>query len=233
MSMLKVTIYQKSLEEGLTDATIKKLAALKSDFLVLPEHFSGTVLSPPPVVEGEVPVRPALDWLLRLSDVYRGVIVGGAMLIGEGSESFVACPILSGGNVIDWYRKRRIGPKDKKASPGKDPGVFILAGHRFGTLLGHDLLDRSLLVELADMGIRIIFAPLAFGADEGWDSAPLEAAARELGLYVACCSGAGSLTGGRVLGRSLMITPDGVSWRVSDQESGNEIVKTVMFGLKG
>ena len=231
--MLKVTIYQKSLGEALDQATLKKLAAVRSDFLVLPEHFSGTASAVVAGANGGPPTSQALDWLLRLSDVYRGVIVGGAMALVEGDTTTVACPIVSGGSLIDWYRKRVLAGHEKKVSPGAEAGVFILAGHRFGVLVGQDLCNRDLLVELAQMGIRIIFAPVAFREAEDWHPSLLQGTARELGLYIACCSGAGDLNGARIAGQSMMVTPDGVSWRVSEPEAGREIIKTVMFAMKG
>ncbi len=227
--MLKVTLFQKALDGGLAPATLKKASSAKSDFLVLPEHFSAHTAAHVAGHAEERPNHPGLDWLLRLSDSYQGVIVGGSLTLTEDGTSCAACPIVYRGSLIDWYRKRKLSTRDKNLSPGQDPGVFILGGQRFGVLLGGDVLDRNLCAELAQIGIRVILAPVAISPKDKWDSDAVAATARELGLHIAVCCATGTFAGTQYVGRSMMITPEGISWRVSEQETQNEILKTVLF----
>lgn len=230
--MLKVTIYQKSLEADLSTATLKKLGALKSDFLLLPEYFHAPATASTPK-ELLAAGGQALDWLSRLSDEYRGVIVGGTVPIAEDGKLFNAAPVVSDGAVIDYYRQRRPAKSPAGVAAGEEAGVFILAGQRFAVLIGDDLNDAGLLQELAEMGIRTILVPMCVQIGQDNFVADLSANARTHALHIACCCGVGTLFGKKVLGRSMMVTPQGVSWRVADQEEDREILKTVMFNVQG
>src|SRR5690606_26419025 len=120
MGLVKVTIFQKLLSDGLNLATFKKLAAVKSDFLLLPEYFFayGSVKDPRDLKEK---TRFALDWLIKLNGSYRGVIIGGSVVLEENGHLYNATPVISGGQIVDWYRKRHLTENEKKfLTPGND-----------------------------------------------------------------------------------------------------------------
>ena len=240
MGVLKVSIYQKSLPEGLNLTIYKKLAALKSDFLLFPEYFyaDSTVKTPESLLDRS---QHAQDWLQKLNDAYRGIIIGGSVLKKEEDGTvFTATPLVSEGSIVDWYRKRDLGSLEKEmtVTPGKDPGIFILGGHRFAVLLGEDIRNRSYLEELKEMGIHLIFHMTAslkkeesLDAKHSRDRDLFSVPAEELGLTIVKCGGTGQLLNQPLQGRSLVAAPSGISWRVAPHEEESEIVKTVMLNL--
>lgn len=234
MGILKVSIFQKSLETGLSPALFKRLASLKSDFLIFPEFFcADSSVSQ----FGDLRAKSvgALDWLLKLSDSYRGILVGGTLLLEENGALFNACPVVYQGEVIDWYRKRALDEYDREVSAGTEPGIFILKGHRFAILLCSEIEREEYLSELAEMEIRLIFAPMKSPLRQEDNEAKLardqkmfiDPASRYNMSIVKCCS-TGKFLGQPSQGRSLVAAPTGISWRVAFQEEDQEILKTVM-----
>lgn len=235
MGLVKVTIFQKSLAEGLSLAVLKRLGAVRSDFLLLPEYFfaDATVKGPGDLKEKS---RFAVDWLLKLNSTYHGVIVGGSVILEENGKLYNACPIIYGGTVVDWYRKQNLtGEESKYLTPGTETGVFMLGGHRFGVLICSDVMQRSSFDDLSSQDIGLVFAvmnsPLRdetpeekFARDEALFCTP----ARENGQCIAKCCSTGEIMGRPVQGRSLVVTPAGIGWRVPPGEEKEQILKTVI-----
>ena len=238
MGLVKVTIFQKLLSDGLNLATFKKPAAVKSDFLLLPEYFfaDGSVKDPRDLKEK---TKFALDWLVKLNSSYRGVIIGGSVVLEENGHLYNATPVISGGQVVDWYRKRHLTENEKKfLTPGNDAGIFMLGGHRFGVLICNDVRHRPYFDELAEQDVRLIFSVFnspfreesvdeKFQRDEELFCLP----ARENRQCIAKCCSAGEIMGHRVQGRSLVVTPQGISWRVPPAEESQQILKTVIVQI--
>lgn len=240
MGVIKVSIYQKSIPDGLNLSIYKKLAALKSDFLIFPEYFYadtavkdyGSLLDKS---------QYAMDWLQKLNDTYKGIILGGSVLRKEDSgKTRSSCPVITGGTIVDWYNKRSLSPEESALSvvPGNEPGIYILGGHRFAILLGDDIKNKDYLKELADMGIRLIFAMVASPKkDESAESKQerdldiFAGPAAEYGLHIVKCGGTGTLVNQPLQGRSLVVAPSGISWRVAPHEEEMEIIKTVMLNV--
>jgi predicted amidohydrolase len=236
MGLVKVTIFQKLLPDGLNLTTFKKLAAVKSDFLLLPEYFyaDASVKDPRDLKEK---TKFALDWLLKLNNSYRGVIIGGSVVLEENGRLYNATPVISGGQIIDWYRKRNLTENEKKfITPGTDAGIFMLGGHRFGVLICNDVRHRPYLDELAGQDVRLVFSVFnspyreetieeKYMRDEELFCTP----ARENGQCIAKCCSTGEIMGHRLQGRSLVATPRGISWRVPPAEEDRQILKTVII----
>jgi predicted amidohydrolase len=232
MGIVKVSIFQKSLEDGLNLTTYKKIAALKSDFLLLPEYFFAdqTVKDHRALQDRSV---FAQDWLLKLGDSYRGIVLGGSVIRKADSGQFASVPIVSDGNIVDYYDKRQLSAPEKQiARPGEGPGIFILGGFRFGVLLGEDAHRPEYIAELAEQGIKIIFImDTRSEFNEAEDAEQLLKPAAELGLYITRCCGTGQIFGNAIRGRSLVATPAGISWQVSPQEADQEILKTILVNM--
>lgn len=236
MGLVKVTIFQKLLPDGLNLTTFKKLAAVKSDFLLLPEYFyaDASVKDPRDLKEK---TKFALDWLLKLNNSYRGVIIGGSVVLEENGRLYNATPVISGGQIVDWYRKRNLTENEKKfITPGTDAGIFMLGGHRFGVLICNDVRHRPYLDELAGQDVRLVFSVFnspyreetieeKYMRDEELFCTP----ARENGQCIAKCCSTGEIMGHRLQGRSLVATPRGISWRVPPAEEDRQILKTVII----
>jgi len=236
MGIIRISIFQKSLPEGLNLGTLKKLASVKSDFLLLPEYFfaDSTLKDHREALEKS---QHAVDWLLKLNESYKGIIIGGSVIRKEGDRYFNASPIISDGLVVDWYRKRNLMEREQALmSPGTETGIFILGGQRFAVLICADVLKPEYFEELHQAGIKLVFTVMNSPYREetpevkhARDEELFLKPARKYGMYIAKCCSAGSIFGHRVQGRSLVATPTGISWRVAPQEEDQEILKTVMI----
>lgn len=238
MGSIRITIFQKSIHDGLSPTVMKKLTALKSDFLILPEYFYAdkSVKSNADLAERSL---AAQDWLCKVSESYKGTIVGGSAILAEDGDLYNATPIVSNGMIVDWYRKRNLVGEEKKfLKPGNTPGIFILGGHRFAVLICADVLKPEYYQEIAAMGIKLIFTVMSspkkaesveqkHQRDEELFCKP----ARELGLHIVKCGSIGSILGKELQGRSLVASPTGISWRVAPQEEQSEILKTLIVNL--
>ena len=238
MGIIKITIFQKNLQEGLNLTVFKKLAALKSDFLLLPEYFfvDQNVKDQKTILEKS---QYALDWLTKLSESYRGIILGGSILRKEGNNHFCATPIVSDNTIIDWYKKRSLSDMEKETLvPGNASGILILKGHRFAILSGEDIRNQEYIAELVRENIRLLFVLSASPyQEETLEAKRLEdeefflKPAREHGMYIVRCSSVGQMLGQRLQGRSLLAVPQGLSWRVSPDEEHKEILKNVTISV--
>ncbi len=238
MGILKVSVFQKSLENPLDSQQLKKLSALKSDFLVFPEFFAAGS-SVKKFADLTAQTVNALEWLLKLSDAYSGILIGGTLPREENGTLYSACPVVYRGEVIDWYRKRFLEENEKKTvQPGLEAGVFILKGFRFGILLGGEVAQSGFYSELAGMGIHLVFAPMCSLLRQESPEQKLERdrvlfvePAAQNQMSIVKCASIGTFLGRKLQGRSLVVTPTGVSWRVAPAEEGAEILKTVMVNV--
>ncbi|MEQ9364554.1 MAG: hypothetical protein RIF32_09935 [Leptospirales bacterium] len=234
MGIVKVSIFQKSLQEGLNLTTYKKIAALKSDFLLMPEYFFADQS-----VKNyrSLPDKSmfAHDWLLKLNDSYKGIILGGSIVRSSKDGQFASSPVVSEGALVDYYDKRDLNAEEKKVvKAGEGPGVFILGGFRFGVLLGGETKNPRYIEELVEQGIRIIFImDTRADFDEAEDEEYILKPAAKHGLYITRCCGTGRLFGAEIRGRSLVASPTGISWRVAPQETDQEILKTILINMVG
>ncbi|MBL8021296.1 MAG: carbon-nitrogen hydrolase family protein [Leptospirales bacterium] len=235
VGLVKISIFQKSIPEPLGPSAFKKLSGLKSDFLVLPEYLfaDATVRDHANGIEKS---KTTVDWLLKLSDLYKGIIIGGSVLLQEDGKLFNATPVIYNSQVVDYYRKRNLTENEKKVfAAGTEPGIFILGGFRFGVLICADVLQPAQLDELAAMGVQLVFTVMNSpfreesveekrARDENLFCAP----AAKHNMVIAKCCGTGTTFGKKIQGRSLVVTPNGISWRVALGEEDKEIVKTVI-----
>ena len=236
MAILKVSIFQKNLTEGLNLSLHKKLASLKSDFLVFPEYFAvdGSIRDHKALADR---TKFALDWLGKLSEAYKGVVIGGTVIRELDGKYYNAMPVFYEGQLVDWYHKRNLTENEAPLlASGSEPGVFILGGHRFGVLICADVLKPQYVTELAGMDVKLIFTVMnspykeetveqKHARDEELYCGP----AREQGLSIVKCCSTGAIFNRRMQGRSLAVTPSGISWRVAPEEEDREILKTVVI----
>ncbi len=238
MSLIKVTIMQKNLKEGLNINLFKKLAPLKSDILVFPEYFfvDNSCRKPENLLEKS---KHALDWLLKLNQSYKGIIVGGSIIREDKGKLFNASPIIIDGKVVDWYCKRELTDEEKKyLTPGNGAGIFMLRYIRFGVLICNDIKKREYLDELKQDDVRLVFVLVAspkkketieekFKRDEELFLKP----ARENNQIIIKCAAVGEIMSKPLQGRSLMVTKEGVAWRVRPDDEDQEIIKNLMVEL--
>jgi predicted amidohydrolase len=239
MAVIRVSLFQKDLREGLTDSALKKISNQKADFVILPEYFAcdQNVKDQTDLVKAEA---RSVEWLGRVSDANKGIVIGGSVIKHDAGKYYNASPILSGGHVVDWYRKRNLTDPEKKhgVTPGTEMGIFILAGFRFGMLICADVLKPEYFTELANEGVKLVFAVLSspfrkesledkHKRDDELFSKPC----RDYGMVIVKCCAAGALFGHPLQGRSLVASPTGISWRVAPQEEDQEILKTLIINV--
>ena len=229
MSIIKVSIFQKSLKDRLELSKLNKLRNLKSDFLIFPEYFYCDD-SKKSIEELKKMGNDPLDLLLKLSEDYKGIIAAGGLIVeGEGSLRSAAV-LISKGDIIDWYYKRKIDEFEKEiVHPGEGAGVFILSGNRFSILLGEEIYDEKFLKEISDMGIHWIIN-LSAGISETSDDEVLKIV-KERNLSIVRCVPSGTFLGKNVSGKSIVYTPAGISWKVSESEENTEILKTLSMNV--
>lgn len=240
MSILRISIYQKNLEERISPTTLKDLARLKSDFLLLPEYFyvDKSITDPRSLVDAQERVQ---NWLIDLSKSYKGSIIGGTLLRSEKGGSRLGIPILRDGKIVDWCDKHELDEMEKKiGSVGKNEGddTFILGGVRFATLTYTDLIQKGMLEKLAEKKINLLFLLASLEASNsrstrshGKLSEKLLSIAEKYSLNIVLCCAVGKSFrfSKKLLGQSALVTPRGISWQVSAQEKDKAILKTVML----
>jgi hypothetical protein len=138
---------------------------------------------------------------------------------------------------VDWYFKRKLNSFESKlVEPGQDMGEFILGGNRFSILLGGEILDTAYLKEIADRGIHFVIVISNSYKDKletnETDEKNYCKAASEYGIYIVKCSPCGIFLGKELQGRSLAVSPSGISWRVSQDEEDKELIKTVIINIQ-
>ena len=218
---------------------LKKLAALKSDFLLLPEYFYADKNS-----ESYKHLRDknqyTRDWLSKLNDAYRGVVIAGSLIREEEGSARISAPVLSGGEIVDWYDKRDLNSQEKEvAEQGSESATFILGGQRFAILLGDEIYNSEYVAQLAENGIKLIFVLALLNGSSPSDPEDVKKEeeriaqlAREHQIHFVRCCSTGSFMGKPVHGRSLVAGPNGITWRISPEEENTELLKTIMLNIR-
>ena len=230
MPLIKVSIFQKNLNEGLNINVIKRLLHAKSDMMVLPEYFSADV-NVKSLQQIQDRTKSTLDWLIKLNHTYKGIIVGGSVIKREeDGKMFNACPIIYNGDIIDWYYKRNLSNEEKNIlTTGTEPGIFILNNIRFSVLIGEDVLQESFFKELKEQGIKLIFiVNKSFKEDSiNYEEILMKHSKDNQQVFVKC-DAVGSFLDKKLKGKSMLVHPNGISWHVTEQEQEMQIYKEIM-----
>ncbi len=240
MSLIKVSIFQKNLNEGLNISVLKKIISVKSDILVLPEYFYADK-NTKNFVDLKNSGKNALDWLLKLNQTYKGIIIGGSILIEKENELYNACPIIYNGDVIDWYYKRVLSDGDEKkyVKPGNDIGIFILNHIRFAVMIGNDAKQIQFYDDLKQQNVNLVFIVNLNYNEYSNEEEHLkdfkeehnfyDKIAREKQFNIIKCDAVGTYLQKKLTGRSLLSTPKGISWHSTFNERENQILKHIMI----
>lgn len=236
MGIIKITIFQKNLNEGINLSTIKKLSSLKSDFLLLPEYFYSDNNSTS-FNNLKDKYLFTTDWLCKLDETYKGVVIGGSMIREINGHAMISAPVLSEGQIVDWYNKQTLSKKESShAKKGTELSSFILGGQRFAIVLGEEIYNKTILNQINEDGIKLVFSlsmipdPKGdFNLDE--DEEKISNIAKENNLHILRSCPVGEFMGSPLCGRSIAVNPTGVSWRISKEEVHSELLKTVMINV--
>jgi predicted amidohydrolase len=222
---MKVTIFQKQLGERISLTEKQKLAKERSDFLLLPQYL----LNDPNLKEHSIQDHydESIDHLLDISEVYKGVILGGSLYRKSQSQIFESVPIIQDLNLVDNYDTKN--SKLEKARIGESETIFIMAGVRFSILVGEDIADRETITELREKGISIFFHldSLPRTRDYDGDLEYYKNLCSEFGINIFRVCGYSKDSG--LEGRSLVATPTGIQWKVGKMESDKSLFKTIHF----
>jgi predicted amidohydrolase len=239
MPSTQATLFQKNLKMGLNPLLQAKLGSEKTNFMVFPEYFSmdASIKNHKDAIEAS---QNGLNWLVELSHSYKGIIIGGSIIREENEKLYNSLPVIFSGQVIDFYNKRNlIGQEKDFLVSGSDGGIFLLNNYRFAVLICGDIFIEEYFTELADEGIRLVFLPVTSPLRED-DTPEIQKTrdqelfierAKKFNLTIVKCAAVGELFDKPLQGRSLVCSPDGITWRMGTDEYDREIVKrcTVVY----
>ncbi len=214
--------------------TIKTLNSQKSNFLILPEYFYIEQQTKNLEDLQNISNR-ALLLLTKLSESYRGIVIGGSFIFEKDKQKFLGIPVLKGGQIIDWQTKQKLTKEEKKlAIPGKGDSIFILDNIRFAVSFYADLSQTKFLENLKAQDIRTLFCIGSFTIEDMSRetlSKELQTISQSYNINIILCSSFGKAFYAQkpLVGCSQVVTPFGVSWQVSDAEANKEILKTIVL----
>ncbi|AOP34906.1 amidohydrolase [Leptospira tipperaryensis] len=237
MASAKVTLFQKHLNQPITNEQKSKLAKEKSDFLLLPEYFPFYNSSSTPEGSSEK-AKHLTDELLQISEYYKGVIIGGSIFRKDDSGKLkLSVPIIQSVVVVDWYEKHELLASEKPAVGGEAETIFIMSGFRFGIVTGKEIENPKRLEELKSQNVNLLFHIDSVLETDSTHAEDLERYAKlssKYGIFIARVTGVGSALGRSGIGRSLLSTSSGVNWKVAESEKDKEVIKTVTInGVNG
>ena len=233
MGTVKVSIFQKDLRERILPETLKKLNGIKSDFLLLPEYFYADerVKNYEDLLKLEL---TTISWLQKLSKIYKGTIIGGTIVHSDGDNKKIGIPIIRNGHLISWYHKTKLSTAEKKiAVPGDDSAIFILGSIRFALQTYADLSSKSYLKKLSQEQVKLVYVLGNFGNETSKEmvSENLLSLSKQYDFNIVLCCAVGKSfqCKDELRGYSLVATPHGVSWQISQEETKEQIIKTVIL----
>ena len=190
-----------------------------ADVVVLPEYASGFDPHGVGVEHAEPLDGPFVD-LLRAEAARTGIaVVAGVTLPGVSPvrASNVVVAVDGSGVIVGFYRKVHLydafGQRESdRLEPGPaeaEPLVIDVAGLRFGVLTCYDLRFPEAARRVVDAGAEVLVVPAAWAAGElkalHWRSLAIARA-----IENTCAVVAVGQAGRGVIGRSLLVGPDGV-----------------------
>jgi predicted amidohydrolase len=222
-------------------ALLEEAAAAGCDLAVFPEFsLTGSV---DPVRHPERALAVHAEPVRALVAATRRTGVAAVFGIAEraGETFHITQLYASGGRMLGHYRKRHLGEGEEGYQPGSEPGVFQLGATRFGVAVCAESGVDFPWSDAAGAGASLVVfcsAPGLYGrrTDEAawrrghdwWVGAGLGDArrhARELGLWVAMATQAGSTEDEDFPGLAALIRPDGeVAARLPDWRPGTLVV---------
>ncbi|EPG76433.1 hypothetical protein LEP1GSC058_1457 [Leptospira fainei serovar Hurstbridge str. BUT 6] len=236
MASVKITLFQKELSQPISPEQRSKLSKEKSDFLILPMYFPGGGVSSPESLASRS--KGFLDELLAVSEVYKGAILGGCMFRKDEEGLLrLSVPIVQNIVLVDWYDVKVLDAEEAPAKPGSGDEAIILGGFRFGIFVGKEIDDLSRFDRLKSENINLAFhidSVPENGINYAEDLKKYADLSAKYNLFLLRSSGHGTPFGKKRIGRSLLSTPTGVTWKVAESEKDKEIIKTVNInGING
>lgn len=230
MSVIKVIIVQKNLSEPISSDQRNKIVKERADFLILPRYY--------PSFKGKDPVyeKEHLDAVLEVSEYHKGIVLGGSYFRKSEGAVLESAPLVKDVNLVD-YSNVKNSVKSSVSDIDSGEYIYILNGIRFGVFIGEDFNNEAFFSELAKEKIELLFHihSVILGKNDFSDyKQDLEKYAQisgKFGLNIIRCCGFGKFDGKEYSGRSLYSSPQGIKWKLGENENNSELIKTLNVSL--
>lgn len=236
------TEIRKNLE--IHEQLIVKAAELNCDIVVFPEMSLTGYLDPAIHSEFELTLDSLqVKRLVELTESHSIDALFGIVERNPNGGPFISQVHAGNGTVIGTYRKRNLAHNESLFSPGAEPYVGELDGDSFGVTVCADYSVPTEFVAASDAGASIVFHPSAPGLygprktdDASWQSGfdwwrtscveNHAQRAKELGIYIAVCTQAGSTFDEDFPGWAGLFGPDGeIVNELPDWRAGTLIIE--------
>ena len=234
----RITLVQKNLNFLVEKEQRNKIKDQNSNFLLFPDYYPaldrGLTLNS--IIQKN---KINLDNITGINNFYKGAVIGGT-IAREIAENVFYCstPIIQNSSVITWYDKETLTDNESfifKSSHNTER-IFIINQIQFGIISGEEIYNESLVNSLVEKKVRLIFH--LDNVTEG-NVKPYSEEVKfynelsmEKDLFIIRVCGFGEVNSKKRFGRSLFATPNGIQWKVSEQEQEEEIIKTLNFQIK-
>jgi len=233
---IRIALAQLEIGSGITDELTSRFQQENPDFICFPEYFfiekdSASLLESVSATEQHV------EELSRLSAATGAVIIGGSLVEKSGNSYYNTAFMFRNGTLFGQYRKINLWGHQEKThmTPGEKFKIFTVNFLRIGILICADVLYTESFQFYRENPVDIIFAPVTSIFKEAdtkhtkiiRDNKIWLAGAEIAGCHVVKVSGVGRMFGKKLLGRSLVVSPERILFRnSSDNEEKKGIIVT-------
>ena len=229
---MKVTIAQRIPKNLFTKEELTKIEKERPNFLLLPPLYGIPEInkSPKELVKES---KEYLDRALEVTEVYKGVVIGGLVPHEHKAGVSLSIPILQDLQIIDYYHSPIAKWNGNSYEPIPTESSFIVGGFRFAILAGMNTNLHSQFAEFKSAGINLcFFQRMNFVGQKDY-----EADAKEFVEYAKTLNGI--VFKNDVLdptlkdwkARSFFVNPTGVTWKVGESEWDKQVTKTINYNL--
>lgn len=184
-----------------------------------------------------------IETMAGWSNEFKCIVVGGTVVERERKALYNRCHIFSQGVSIGHYDKIHLFKNEGNGqiSPGHEYQVVQIGDLRLGLLICADVLFRDSFANLRGLSPDIVFIPTTSPFRPGEPAAHKFNRDHEIfGRGAAICdsilcktSACGSIMGHPLQGRSLIVSPDKIHWRVEpENEDKPALVFVIISGEK-
>lgn len=182
------------------------------------------------VADAETVPGPATERLTALAGE-TGCYLAVGIVERDGDQLYNCASLVGPDGVIGKYRKTHLPFQavDRFVAPGNMPfPVFDTTLGRIGLLICYDMRFPEPARVLALAGVQVI-ANLTALPEPGWPQPDfmLQTRAAENRVFVVCADRVGTETGCRFIGRSTIISPEGVKLAAADDRNEMAIVAEI------
>jgi len=237
---IRLGLVQLEIGTGITEELAEKLRELDADFICFPEYFfieTGftTLLESAPNYDKDI------RSLRSLSERTGAAVIGGSLVEQDTEKYYNTASIFKNGAETGKYRKIHLWGNQEKSylAPGEHFKVFEVNDIKIGVLICADALFIESFEFYRENKVDIIFVPTTSPHKEGdtmhskyeRDKKIWLAGAQTAGCHIVKVSGVGTIFGKKILGRSLVVSPEKIVFRNSIVNEEKEGIISVDLNL--